>query len=63
MCRSPGNILLTHTLLSLKEQPETAFQHLAMEVSGEEATTEWEEPVDAADYDRLNESLKPVTMW
>jgi 4-carboxymuconolactone decarboxylase len=34
--------------------PDTAFQHLALEVPGEEASTEWEEPVDAADYERLN---------
>ncbi|MBQ9452525.1 MAG: cupin domain-containing protein [Desulfovibrio sp.] len=33
--------------------PDTAFQHLAIEVPGEEASTSWAEPVDAAAYARL----------
>ena len=33
--------------------PNTAFQHLAMEVPGTETSTSWEEPVDAAAYARL----------
>ena len=33
--------------------PDTAFQHLALEVPGEDAGTTWLEPVSDADYARL----------
>ena len=33
--------------------PNTAFQHLAVEVPGENNSTEWAEPVSAEDYARL----------
>ncbi len=34
--------------------PGEWFSHLAVEVSGEETHTEWCEPVDAAEYEKLN---------
>ena len=33
--------------------PNTAFQHLALAVPGEDAGTKWEEAVDAEEYDKL----------
>ena len=32
---------------------DSAFQHLAIEVAGEETSNEWCEPVSQADYDKL----------
>ena len=32
---------------------DSAFQHLAIEVAGEETSNEWCEPVNQADYDKL----------
>ena len=34
--------------------PDEWFSHLAVEVPGEETSTEWCEPVSAEDYDKLN---------
>ena len=33
--------------------PDSAFQHLAIEVAGENASTQWCEPVKSEDYNKL----------
>ena len=32
---------------------DSAFQHLAIEVPGQDTGSQWLEPVDQADYDKL----------
>ena len=34
--------------------PDSAFQHLAIEVPGEETSNEWCEPVDPQEYQKLH---------
>ena len=44
----PANVMHWHGAA-----PDTAFQHIAVEVQGEGTSTSWDEPVDVAEYARL----------